>query len=260
MTRVSSQVSTAVSVGRLCLRVFRERDMMYHAAAISYYTLVSLVPLLTLLLFVTTVLHEEAVATMITAFVGTYLLPANEEILLEQLVGLARAGHHTVIGLAVAVWGAFRTVTGIKRSFAGLYEPASRGVVKRVRETVLTFFTVGFALFAAAGTAAVIGFLDHPGSVFGPLVLGFTLVIVFFPIYYFLPDADLSASEVLPGAVLAATGWSVLSTLFGSYIGFTGGSGAGVVGSVLLLLTWFYIAGILLLFGCVLNAVLVGHV
>jgi len=86
--------------------------------------------------------------------------------------------------------------------------------------------------------------VDAVGSALVPI-----LVVACFPIYYLFPDTTLTVREALPGAVFAAVGWTLLTT--GSQL-------YGVIGGVLLLVTWVYFAGQLLLVGASLNAVLSG--
>ncbi len=74
------------------------------------------------------------------------------------------------------------------------------------------------------------------------------------------PADDVTVREALPGAVFAGVSWTVLGTVFGVYAAQAGGAQLyGVLGGVLLLLVWFYFAGLVLLLGAALNAVLAGR-
>lgn len=114
---------------------------------------------------------------------------------------------------------------------------------------------------AVAAGAAFAAFEDHPlVAVANPVLLVVGLSVSLFPIYYVFPDLDLSVREVVPGVLIAAVGWAALQSLFQFYVLlFDKQEVYGVIGGVLLLLTWLYLSGFLLLVGGVVNAVLAGR-
>lgn len=61
---------------------------------------------------------------------------------------------------------------------------------------------------------------------------------------------------VLAGTVFAAVGWTILQGRFQLYAASAAQYQAyGAVGGVILFVTWLYLAGMLILFGAVLNVV-----
>jgi membrane protein len=71
------------------------------------------------------------------------------------------------------------------------------------------------------------------------------------------PDSDVTVTEVLPGTVLAAVGLTVFERLFRLYVEFSARSPSqSVVASILVLLTWLYVSGLVILIGAAVNAVL----
>ena len=99
----------------------------------------------------------------------------------------------------------------------------------------------------------LLGFAGSAGLVVG-------LTVAFLPLYHLLPGEDVSVREALPGAVLAAVGWTLLQTGFRVYAaGAAGYETYGVLGGTLLLVTFLYVGAPLLLVGVVLNAVLAGR-
>ena len=91
-------------------------------------------------------------------------------------------------------------------------------------------------------------------------VLALGLVLAFLPMFYVFPDVDVTAREVLPGVLVAAVGWAALQGLFQVYVLVaTGGGATGVLTGVMLLLTWLYFGGVIVLLGVVVNAVHGGH-
>lgn len=258
VSQTSARAQSVVATGGQYVRLLRERDVTYHAAALSYYTIVSVVPLFTLLLFVTTVFHQESVATAVTNFTRAYLLPAGEDEVLEALHRFSQTSHYTLVGLAVSLWGALKLFTALGRSFEDIFESGPASPKRQIAVGFLTFLTVGLAVVAVAMLFAAFHLVDHPHSHYGPFVLVVVLTAVFFPIYYFLPNVTHRPRDALPGALFAAVGWTVLGTGFAVYVDLVGRDVSGVLGAFLLLLTWFYFAGLTLLLGGVLNAFRLG--
>jgi membrane protein len=71
------------------------------------------------------------------------------------------------------------------------------------------------------------------------------------------PVVDVSVPDVLPGVFVAAFGWAILEAVFQAYVAGAGRSEVyGTLGAVLLVLTWLYLASLLVLVGLAVNVVL----
>lgn len=100
---------------------------------------------------------------------------------------------------------------------------------------------------AGRGTASVVGLL-------APVAV---ITVALLPVYYVLPPVDVALWSALPGAVVAAGGWVLLQLGFRVYAANAGQYAAyGLIGAVLLFVTWLYFASIVVLLGAVVNAVL----
>ena len=91
-----------------------------------------------------------------------------------------------------------------------------------------------------------------------PLVLALIL-LAFAMIYYFAPNLfNRRWHWLTPGAILAVILWMVVSFGLRIYLHFfsTYSAGYGSLGAVIVLLLWFYLSGVAVLSGAVLNAVL----
>ena len=75
--------------------------------------------------------------------------------------------------------------------------------------------------------------------------------IVFFAIYWLLPNTNVKITEPLPGAIFATTGFEILKNVFVWFIGNSSiySTIYGSVGSIVVLLVWVYVSSIILLFG-----------
>ncbi len=75
-------------------------------------------------------------------------------------------------------------------------------------------------------------------------------------VYHFGPDAEKEWVWITPGAVVGTTLWVLVSLLFKVYVGNFGNYNAtyGAMGTVIVLLLWFYLSGLAILVGAELNA------
>lgn len=121
-------------------------------------------------------------------------------------------------------------------------------VVVGIGLTMVLMFVVG-GLLAALRFSLLL-------EIAGVLVLPLLLTAAFVPIYYRFPDRAVTVKEVLPGAAFAAVGWTVLQALFQLYASVASTSAYGLVGGVILLVSWLYIASAVIILGAVVNVVL----
>lgn len=258
-----SFVSSLPALVRTILRESRRRDLPTFAASIAYYAFVSLVPLLALAFVVASAVGGPALEASVVALAERYLLPSGRELVVDAFRNTAGRAGTTVVGMLVLAWSALRLLRGVHVAFARVYGSASAGVARQVRDAVLVVGVVGVATAAAVVGAGAVGVVLPRSPILGlaaPLVVLLVLAVVLFPLYYVFPDVHLTPREALPGTLFAAAGWTALGAGFGAYAGYTSTHGAlalyGLLGGVVLLLTWFYAAGLVLLVGAVVNAVL----
>ncbi|AUV80586.1 hypothetical protein C2R22_02015 [Salinigranum rubrum] len=159
------------------------------------------------------------------------------------------------------VWGSLRLLRGLDTAFAEIYDTATESsFVDGIVDGLVALVTIPVALVVVVLVTAAVSLVDFhrvPGGTAVLLLCG--LVVVFLPLYYVFPDTDVSVREILPGVVVAAFGWMLLQQLFQVYVLLTGQSTGSAVGAVILFLTWLYFAGVVLLIGCVVNAINGGH-
>jgi YihY family inner membrane protein len=229
------------------------------AASIAYYAFVSLLPALVLTTAVATALGGPGFRAAVLDLAGRSLLPVRQELVREALARTTGRGGVTLVGTVVLLWSSLRFFRGVDTAFARIYGTPSRDLLGslRVGATVLVAVAVGgFGGVALVGAATLV---RTPVALFAPVVLFGVLLATLFPVYYLTPASDVSTGDALPGTVLCAGGWTVFGTAFALYAAVATTSGRfalyGTLGAVILLVTWFYLAGLLLLVGATLNAV-----
>lgn len=251
-SRLAAARRTAVE----SLALAAECQVTFVAAALAYYGFVSVVPLVVLGVTVATAAGGETLADELLAIVGQAVTPAGEDLLRSAILGAEGRGGVTAFGLALLLWGSLRSFRGFDRAFSIVYgTDVRKSLGASIVDAVVVFVGVGVAALLLAGIAVAVvsgALVDALGSV----ALFLSLAVIFLPLYYRFPDVRLPVRAAVPGAVFAAAGWTVMGALFQIYaVSFADPSLYGVLGGVLLVLTWFYLGSLLVLLGAVLNAV-----
>lgn len=254
-----SQNADLRGVVRSLITAARTEQITFIAASLAYYTFISLIPLLLLVLAVATRVGGEHLATTLVGQVGDVLSPSGQDLLTEALTGASGRGGATVVGTLVLLWGALKIFRGIDVAFSQVYgtDPAE-SFLGKLRDAFVALVAVGAGIAVAVTASTLMSLSGVPLiDLLGTPALALALSITFLPLYVLLPDADVGLWEAVPGAVLAGGGWTLLGTGFRIYAEHAATFQLyGVIGGVLLLVTWFYLGSVLLLLGGVLNAVL----
>ncbi|MFC6769213.1 YhjD/YihY/BrkB family envelope integrity protein [Natrinema soli] len=242
----------------------QEKNVTFMAAGIAYQAFISLIPLLVLVFFLVSFVGDEALVQQVSSTTEGFLPESGQIILEDGIEGDTGSVGTSVIGLVVLLWGSLKIFRGLDTAFSEIYaSTAENSLVDQLRDGAVVFGTIGVALVAAAVTTIVFAFFPSIPFIglLNPLLLVVGLTIAFLPMYYFFPDVDVSVREVLPGVLVAAVGWAALQTLFQIYVALSSSSeSAGPIGAILLLLTWLYFGGLILLVGGVVNATHSGHI
>ena len=242
------------------------------AAALAYYALFSLAPL---------VLIAVAVAGLV------FGQRAAEGELYSQLAGLmgesgARAVEHlvasmnhrrsggivaTVVGVATLLFGASKVFGQLQDSMNTIWRAERRtggGIVGFLRARLFSFgmvLGIGFLLLASLVLSTVLELAgEHlraiiPVGVAGgqalDAVLSLVLISLLFAlIYKLLPDTPVAWRDVWPGALVTALLFTIGKFAIGFYLRKAGvASSYGAAGSVIILLLWIYYSAMILYLG-----------
>ena len=261
-----SRTNQVRDAGAAVVAEIRDERITFIAASLAYYAFVSLLPLLILALTVASVVGGPSLADSLAAQVGESLGPSAGDLVRGALTAsLAQAGA-SAFGLVVLLWSGLKLFRGLDVAFSVVYDTPVSGLVGQVRNGVVALTAVGVGIAATVTVGASVAIfqlrvfgVDLLGLV-GTLVLLAGLTAVFLPLYYVLPGGGVTVREALPGAAFAGVGWTVLQAGFQIYAGQASNEAYGVLSGVILLVTFLYFAGMLLLTGVVLNAVLAGRV
>jgi membrane protein len=238
-------------------------------AALAYYTMFSLAPLLIIAIAIAGfVFGEEAARGRVTQELGS-LINDDAAAMVEELILNARrpgAGiAATVVGVVTLLFGASGVIGQLKDSMNTIWEVApkpGRGLKGLIKDRFLSLAMVlgiGFLLLASLLLSAALDafsefvFGDQAG--FGLRALNFivsfaVITLLFAVIYKVLPDVKIAWRDVWIGAVVTALLFNVGKYLIGVYLArSTTASIFGAAGSLILVLLWIYYSSQILFFG-----------
>ena len=256
-------MTIAFGTARRVVDVAIDRQVTFLAAAIAYYAFVSLIPALLLLVVVATAVFGETIAGELVAAAGGFLTPAGEEAVAGAIGSAGGRTGASVLGVAVLLWSTLKVFRGLDTAFAELYgvkEPPD--FVKQLTDAGSVVLGVGVGVGVMVVVGAFVAAADAVPAVEAVSILALPafLAVAFLPMYYLLPQPRIGLREALPGAAVAAVGWTLLQAGFQLYAASAGQYQVyGVIGGVLLLVTWLYLAAVVVVVGGVVNVVLAGR-
>ena len=152
----------------------------------------------------------------------------------------------------ILIWGGSRVFRGFDTAFLAIYETDSQKSLKQKIKTGLVVMVT--VVMTVVLIAVSVLFLRNHLIVTDPLrVVALTFILL--PLYYIYPESEVRIKDILPGAVFASISIMVLQPLFQIYVRNTSGA-SGLMGAVLVLVLWFYVASTAILTGGVVNATL----
>ena len=249
---------SVAETGRRIVDIVREENVPFMAASIAYYTIASVIPLLTVALVVLSVFGAT---DLLVGALRSGLSESGEEVLGRILTNTNGRGVAGTLGFLLAIWSGSKVFRGVSIAFDEVYQGSrDDSLPKQVGKSLLVFGLLvgGIVLLSATSVALTYVRLSLPyPTLAGNSLALLALVVGFLPLYYVLPPVSVSVRHALPGTVLAAVGWVLLQVAFFYYVGTAGKYAAyGFLGAVLLFVTFLYLAGIVLVLGAVLNVVL----
>lgn len=252
------------------IKDFIEDNGPQWAAALAYYALLSVFPLLLAALSIATFFVDTEWATrQATSILGSFLPTGEEQIRsIVESVFEARGGV-SLIALALLLWTGSR-VFGVATQALNIAFDAdeSYGFVKRTALQFAMAATLGLLLIAALASRWAIGFAwrtlglgDELGWLLNALqvvIPGALLVVTLFLAYRWVPRTDVSNSSALIGAVVATVAFLVARPLFAYYVTRFGNYNMiyGSLAIVIILVLWAWLSAMILLFGGELAALL----
>lgn len=238
-------------------------------AALAYYTIFSIAPLLVIAIAVAGfVLGKEAAQGQITGQIEHLVGKQGGEAVQSMIESASKPGKGvvgTVLGIVMLLFGAAGLFGQLQDALNTIWEvkpKEGRGIWGIVRDRFLSLsmvlgvaFLLLVSLLVSSVLSAVVGLMgDTEAGVIGQVVtIALDLVVItvlFALIFKYLPDAKIAWRDVWFGAAATAALFTLGKFLIGLYLGQAGvGSAYGAAGSLAVLLVWLYYASQIFLFG-----------
>ena len=257
------------------LHQFHENDLFTSAAAMSYFGLMALFPALLLMFAISNKL--AAGSQLLAHAVDVY--PGSAKFLRDTIEAFSDLGFGAIVTCIVLVfWAGSWVFAVIERALNRIWGTVSRTFL---HGRALTIGMVGLVGLLLALSVLVTSFLvalremtgrfsprqierytllASVGSAFWQVLFAagsyLVTVALFVFVYRFMPKAEVTLRDTLPGAFLAGALWEIAKYVFAWSLNyFHYDQIYGSVGAVVAVLTWSYVSSLILLFGAQLTAV-----
>jgi membrane protein len=254
-----------------------EDDAPRLAAALAYYTVFSLAPLLLVSIAIAgLVFGQEAARGEVVRQIEGLMGRQGAEAVQQMIQNAQRPGSGIlagVAGLAILLFGASGVMNELQAAMNRIWdvEPRpGRGVLGLVKDRLLSFtmvLAVGFVLLVSLVLSAAIAalggrfsqLLPLPETALQALNFGVSLGVIAFLftlIFKYVPDVEVRWRDVWPGALATAVLFTIGKLLIGLYLGRGSfASSFGAAGSLVALLAWVYYSAQILFLGAELTQV-----
>jgi membrane protein len=258
------------------VKEFRQDNLTDWAAALTYYGVLALFPMLIALVSVLGLVgSENSVTTLINSLnsVGlSSIAKSIEKPLTDVVTHRSTAGVLFVVGLAIALWSASSYIGAFMRASNAIYEVEEGRPFWKLRplQVLITLVMVVLLSLVAIGLVITGPLTDAVGNLLGlghtattvfsilkwPVMIAIVM-LMFAGLYYIAPNVRQPKFRwITPGGVVGVLIWIAASALFGLYIAHFNSYGKtyGSLGTVVTFLVWLWISNIAILFGAELDA------
>lgn len=238
-------------------------------AALAFYSILSLAPLLLIALGIAGLVFDEADArARLVAQISELVGKEGSEAIQAMLESGSKTSGtvSTIIGVITLLFGASGVFGELQSAMDAVWDvkPKSTGMLGFLKARFLSFAMVlgtGFLLvISLLVSTAIAGLLDSTKSMWPQmepllhsvsLIVTFAVVTVLFAmIYKVLPDAKVPWQDAWIGALVTAGLFTIGKFAIGLYLGKSGlAAGYGAAGSLVVLIVWIYYSAQIVFFG-----------
>lgn len=255
--RFASDTASAV---RAVIHGFRGERISLRAAALTYISVFSLVPMLTVALVLLQSLNYADFQGQLEAFIQEILAPGIREESAEffrTFVARASSVGAGGVGFLVLAFSAGMLLKNLDASLNDIWNVrrARPWHVRVIIYAMILMLGPVLVAISLAGTAGIRNLLELYEVPYFRTIAGFgslfSSVAVFTLVYFFAPNAPVRLRSALAGGLVAGAAWDLARfayTAFGAQI-FRYNPIYGSLGALPLFLAWIYVSWLLVLFG-----------
>ncbi len=250
---------------------FREAGMRFSrdgcaflSQAIAFNALFAIFPLLVLVLTAASLIFPNA-DQQVLSFFDTFAPALHDTVAANLRTYVYGRGLSSAIAFVVVVWAAKNLFMGLAYALnRALAVPKSRPLLHDMVLSIIMLPITGLIMVLAIGMPVAVSIVFKYANIIDPrnfsqilaylISMALVFVIVIF-LYTFLPNRSVRWRFAVPGASFVALMWPAVQFAFAFYtvhVDFTRIYGA--LSAPLVLLLWFYLIGVIFLFGAELSA------
>jgi membrane protein len=253
---------------------FYDDQMTHHAAALTYYALMSLFPALLLGVSLLGLLGQypgtyNSVISYLRDVVPADTLNAIDHSLRSAIKHKGNATTGLIIGLATALYGTTGVLEALRRALNVAFnvEHGRSFFRRKARDIASSLILMGLVLVTlilvfVGGTLANHVFGENGAHAWNVVRWPLAVVVAmlaFAYVYYVTPDLTVRQFRLMtPGAVVAVIAWILISYGFSQYLSHYSDLNAiyGTFAAAIILVVYLWLTNVALLFGAELNAAL----
>jgi len=250
---------------------WNEHEAPRQGAALAFYTILSLAPLVILVTAMLALIfgHSTAETELLSQVEGLVGYQGSDAVkaVIEQAQKPSSGALASVFGLLTLLFGASGVFIELRSALDTIWDVRSaddRGIWAMVQERFASFgmvLTVGFlllvSLLISAALAALGKFYDrflpipeHVLSAINIVVSMVSIAALFALIFKYVPRATIPWRECYIGATITSVLFTIGKFAIGLYLGTaTIGSAYGAAGSLVVVIIWVYYSAMIFLFG-----------
>jgi membrane protein len=254
---------------------FSKDDIFTYAAALSYYTIFSLPPMLLIILYTATLFYNEGeVKDVLFSEIGDLVGQEGTQQIIQTIENLQifkPTVWATALGIGVLIFTSTTVFITMQNALNKIFRvkpnPQGLGIFKMIKDRVLSFsLLIGLAfilLVSLAINSLIAAFGDYLQDWIGDISLVLTfltsavipfliITLLFATIFKLLPDATLKWRDVWFGAVVTSILFNIGKYLISFYIGNSNVAGLyDAAGSIMVIMVWVFYASLIFMFGAV---------
>ena len=262
-------ISATISLGKRAFQIFGKERAASRGAAIAFYTVTSMAPILVIVVAVAgLVFGDEAASGAIYQQFSGLLGAEGADLLQKAIAGASSTSGGvtaTVISVVTLLLGASGVFLEFQDALNAIWQAKSReglaGMARARLASLGLVIALGFLLIVSlvvdAGLKAFSEFLPVGAPLLMVLSIAVSvalLTVLFAAIFKFLPATPVAWRDVKFGAIVTAILFEAGKFLIGMYLGSSAAvTSLGAAGALLALLFWVYYSSQIFLFGAALT-------
>lgn len=247
----------------------KEHDLFGRASEIAYAGIFSFFPFVLIIVNIIVKINESGGQILIRYF--ERILPPYSFSVVEEAFAYAESvnsGGIVSLSILLAVWAASGALRSLIRVTQYAYHQNDtrtlelwiKGLIATIAFAVMLVISLATVVLESRFGNWVVNLLSRwqwalfLWSALRYLIMFGIAVLLMWAIYLLVSPRGIPVRSLLPGAVIAAVGWTLLSFLFSFFASNLRFSLYGTLGGIMAFMLWLYVLGLILLFGSEINA------